>query len=55
MISIEELRKIDPRLIEKSDEEVIKIRSYLYALGQLAFDSWLETKDSSKFPPRVMD
>ena len=44
MISLEEMRKIDPRLLEMPDEEVKKIRDYLYQLGNLAFDTWLEKK-----------
>ena len=47
MISIEECRKLDPRLEKMSDEEVRKIRDSLYELGQLAFDTWLEEKGSN--------
>lgn len=51
MISLEEMRKRDSRLIEMSDEEVKKIRDYLYQLGNLAFDTWLEEKKGSKISP----
>jgi hypothetical protein len=46
MISIEECRKIDPRLEALSDEQVTKIRDMLYQLGQLAFDTWIENSGS---------
>ena len=49
MISIEECRKIDPRLEAMSDEEVTKIRNMLYQLGQLAFRQWIK-RSSSKIP-----
>lgn len=47
MISIEECRKIDPRLETMTDEQVTKIRDMLYQLGQLAFDRWYK-KGGSK-------
>ena len=53
MISIEELRKIDPEMENLSDEELTKVREMLYSLGQLAFDSWLEDNDGSKNPVGV--
>ncbi len=53
MISIEELRKIDPRFCEVTDEELIKIRHSLYILGQLALESFIESKTGSKNPLRV--
>ena len=40
MISLEDLRKIDPDLKNMSDERLFEVRAKLYALGQLAFDSW---------------
>lgn len=53
MISLTDLRKIDPRLIEVSDEELIKIRHSLYSLGQLALEDFIEEKTGSKLPLRV--
>jgi len=53
MISLEELRRIDPTLEKISDDELIIIRNYLYAQGQLAFECWLEKQSGSKYPVRV--
>ncbi len=53
MISLEELRKIEPRFKEMPDEELMKIRHSLYSLGQLSLESFLEKKTGSKFPLRV--
>lgn len=41
MLTLEQLRKIDPDLKDCPDEELIKIRSALYELGNFAFDTWL--------------
>lgn len=53
MISLNELRKIDPRLEKIPDEELIKIRHSLYSLGQLALEAFIEQKTGSKLPLRV--
>ncbi len=53
MIGLEEMRNIDPRLREIPDQELIKIRHSLYALGQLALERYLEHKNGSKNPLRV--
>ncbi len=53
MISLEELRKTDHRLKNIPDKELIKIRRSLYSLGQLALESFIEKKTSSKYPIRV--
>lgn len=42
MISLEEMRKIEPKLIEKSDEELIKIRDLLYGLAKLSLESYFD-------------
>ena len=42
MLSIEECRKLIDGNEEYSDEQIADIRDRLYALGQLAFDCWLE-------------
>lgn len=43
-MSLEELRKLEPRLTNKSDEEVALIRDSLYVLAELALDSYDEQK-----------
>ncbi len=49
MISLEKLKRIDPSLSVKfSDEELEKIKSSLYELGQVLFDKWLKEKFNSK-------
>lgn len=53
MISLEELRKIDPDLENISDEELIKIRHSLYSLGKLSLETFIEKKTGSKYPIRV--
>jgi hypothetical protein len=50
MLTIEQCREIDPRLKNLPDELVEKIRDSLYALGQLAFDEWVEDRNVSKIP-----
>ena len=47
MISLDELKKIDPKLSKYSDEELEKIRALLYSLGQLAIESFLDNKKGS--------
>jgi len=49
MMSLDECRKIDPRLKDLPDEAVAKIRDLLYEMGQLAFDTWQEN-GGSKYP-----
>lgn len=53
MISIQQLRKIDPELDNLSDEEIIQIRDALYELGQLIFEDWKKSP-VSKNPVRVL-
>ena len=53
MISLEELRKIDPSLEKIPDDELIRIRHSLYALGQLSIETFMERKTGSKYPIRV--
>lgn len=45
-LSLEVLRKIDPNLINLSDEELLKIRDNLYQLGSLSLESYLESKQN---------
>ena len=47
MISIDELKRIDPKLSKYSDTELEKIRALLYSLGQLAIESFLDKKGST--------
>lgn len=55
MLSLEELRKIDPTLSDLSDAELIKVRNDLYKLGQIVFDDWAsEDRSGSKFPVKVI-
>jgi hypothetical protein len=54
MLSIAQLRKIDPALAHLSDEEIEEIRDTFYDLGQLIFDDWLENGPVSKYPVGVL-
>ena len=49
MISLDQIRELEPKLKNSSDEEVAIIREKLYEMAQLVFDTW---KDShgSKIP-----
>ena len=49
MISLDRIRELEPTLKDAPDEVVAQIREQLYALGQLAFDSWVE-ENGSKIP-----
>lgn len=44
MLSLKQLREIDPSLSHLSDEELIEIRDKLYELGELIWDDWIESK-----------
>lgn len=44
MLNLEEIRKIDPKFREITDEELVKIRDLLYGLANLAMDSYIDTK-----------
>ena len=48
MLSLEKLRKIDPKLEKYSDEELTKIRALLYSLGDLAIESYLDKVKNKK-------
>jgi hypothetical protein len=54
MVSIAQLRKIDPNLAHLSDEEISEIRDELHDLGQLIFDDWLVNSPVSKSPIGVL-
>ena len=53
MISIEELKRIDPKLQGKSDKEILEIRNLLYGLAKLSLETYFEEKSGSKLPVRV--
>lgn len=42
MLSLEQCYDIDPSLRSLSEEEVLKIRDQLYALGEIAVDDFIE-------------
>jgi hypothetical protein len=44
MLSLDQLRKASPSLTV-SDSELVEIRDLLYALGELALESWMEEKE----------
>ncbi len=50
MISIEELRKSDPGLADKSDAEIEKIRILLYSQAQLALKYFVKHKMGKGIP-----
>lgn len=47
MLTLEHLRKIDPRLELLSDEQLEGVRAKLYDLGQLAFETWISERSVS--------
>ncbi len=53
MLSLEKLRKIDPELEGLSDEDVLKIQTFFYELGQIIYEDWLENS-GSKNPVGVL-
>jgi hypothetical protein len=50
MIDIQELRKLEPTLAEKTDEEITAIRNLLYQAANLALENFFEDKNGSKNP-----
>ena len=48
MISLEELRELEPGLKDMSDAEVTKIRILLYSQAQLALKCFIDSKTSKK-------
>jgi len=50
MLTLEQLRQIDPKLNDVSDEELIRVRKALYTLGEIIFDYWTIKKRGSKCP-----
>ena len=54
MLSVEQMRKVDPELASLSDSELEALRSDLYETAQLAFDVWWTEKSGSKNPVRLL-
>lgn len=54
MISVEKCRELLPDSDPLSDEEVLKVCDQLYEVGQLAFESYLNSKNGSKNPERLL-
>lgn len=54
MLSLEQIRKIDPALADIPDAELEQIRDAYYAAAQLAFDVRAERKSGSKNPVRLL-
>ena len=50
MLSVEQLRKIDPDLAHLSDDEVLRVRNTFYELGQIMYEDWEAQRGGSKNP-----
>ena len=50
MLSIEQLKRIEPELTKLSEEELSELRETLYRMAQFAFDVWWHRKSGSKNP-----
>lgn len=50
MISLEQLRRIDPEVAHLTDEELFEIRQSFYDFGELMFEDWKDQKFGSKNP-----
>jgi hypothetical protein len=48
MLSLQELKKIDPAFEDLSDPQLRRLRAKLYALGELAFDFWADNNPARK-------
>lgn len=47
MLSLDQMRKLDPALADISDEELLKIRDALYGLAHIALDAWQDREETS--------
>ena len=54
MISLDQLRELEPKLKNASDKEVSAIREKLYGMAQLAYERWMD-ENGSKFPLGLTD
>ncbi|MBX4195902.1 hypothetical protein KW796_03060 [Candidatus Parcubacteria bacterium] len=50
MVSIEEMRRLQPELSSLTDKELEKIQAEMHSMAQLAFDVWWQRKTDSKYP-----
>lgn len=48
MLSLEQLREIDPKFKNVSDAKLTNVRDNLYEIGQLAFECWFEEQQQKK-------
>jgi hypothetical protein len=48
MLSIEQLREVQPNLKNWPDDEVEKLRDNLDVLADIIFDQWLEKRNKEK-------
>ena len=48
MLSLEEIRKVEPKLKDLPDEKVAEIRDSLYQLAELALDSYIDEQTKEK-------
>lgn len=53
MLSIDQLRKLNPQFEKMDDRALEELRSAMYQLGQLCFDVWWTEKSGSKNPTGV--
>ena len=49
MLSLDQCRKVDPKLVSIPDEKLLMIRDQLYKLSNLILDD-LQEKEGSKIP-----
>lgn len=49
MLTLDQIRKLDPSLADVPDEELLMIRDGLYGVANIALDAWQE-KGGSKIP-----
>ncbi len=54
MISVDKCRKIDPATARLSDMELRQLLDDYSEIAQLAFESWIEGKNGSKNPEKVL-
>jgi len=50
MLSLEQCRKIDPRLRDLPDKEVLELRDACYSFAEFAFEMFLKEKADSNNP-----
>lgn len=55
MLSVAQLRRIEPNLKNLSDEEVLKIRDSYYETARIAFDDWFDNLQGFQKSQKGMD